>query len=362
MRIGTIAKVTVGAVGALAGAVTAVYGKRLQTASTIEKVEVLDDGYGIYKMDVTYDYSIENIVKTDFEDSQGYVDAVLAEALPFLPVHIDLPSFGCSAMQIKTNDGDWLTGRNYDFRNNTSAMLVHCKPKGGYESLAFAALDNIGANDPLKSIKNRMACLTAPFICLDGINEKGVTVSVLTLDSKPTIQLTEKPSLSTSLVMRLVLDRAATTDEAVELLSKYDMIALMGRDYHFFITDASGNSVAVEYDCETPDRTMTVTPTEVITNFFVMYGDRLDINEKNSKYGHGLDRYETILHVLLDADGSFERKTAWEALESASQLPNPEEITSNTQWSIVYDNTNRTAEVALRRNWDKKHTFALGKA
>lgn len=32
--------------------------------------------------------------------------------------------------------------------------------------------------------------------------------------------------------------------------------------------------------------------------------------------------------------------------------PSEEEVTSNTQWSIVYDDTNLTAEIALRRNWD----------
>ena len=39
-------------------------------------------------------------------------------------------------------------GRNYDFENDTSAMLVHCRPAKGYESVATAALDNIGMNAP----------------------------------------------------------------------------------------------------------------------------------------------------------------------------------------------------------------------
>ena len=59
---------------------------------------------------------------------------------------------------------------------------------------------------------------------------------VLTLDSDPTYQQTGKPMIATTLAIRLVLDRAATTAEAVELLSKYDMFASSGRDYHFYIT------------------------------------------------------------------------------------------------------------------------------
>ena len=88
-----------------------------------------------------------------------------------------VPSFGCSALQVQTVDGMWLTSRNYDFKRDTSMMLVHCTPKDGYESIAFAALDNIGVVDPTTSLVKRLACLTTPFICLDGINSQGVTVS-----------------------------------------------------------------------------------------------------------------------------------------------------------------------------------------
>ena len=50
---------------------------------------------------------------------------------------------------------------------------------------------------------------------------------------------------------------------------------------------------------------------------------------------------------------------SWNALKAASQDPNPAEITSNTQWSINYNNTNLTAEVVLRRNWDDVVTYDL---
>lgn len=71
-------------------------------------------------------------------------------------------------------------GRNYDFKLDTSAMLVYCTPPNGYKSVAFAALDNISANTPDESMKKKLATLTSPFICLDGMNEKGVSIAVLT--------------------------------------------------------------------------------------------------------------------------------------------------------------------------------------
>ena len=145
-------------------------------------------------------------------------------------VHIKAPDFGCSAFTLQEADGNVLMGRNYDFKRDTSAMLVYCEPKGGYKSVAFAALDNISANIPDASMKKKLATLTAPFICLDGMNEKGVSMAVLTLDSEPVHQNTGKPVIGTTLVIRLILDRAATTEEAVELLNQYDMFATSGRD------------------------------------------------------------------------------------------------------------------------------------
>ena len=36
-----------------------------------------------------------------------------------------------------------------------------------------------------------------------------------------------------------------------------------------------------------------------------------------------------------------------------------DDITSNTQWSIIFNNTDGTAEVAIRRHWDDKFDFAI---
>jgi len=45
----------------------------------------------------------------------------------------------------------------------------------------------------------------------------------------------------------LLLDRAATVDEAVALLKQYDMHSSLASAHHFSIADASGRSAVVEY-------------------------------------------------------------------------------------------------------------------
>ena len=331
---------------------------RFKTLASIRKVSAYEDGYNLYRMDIKYDYSLDDIIASGITNDQSMVDAIVKEALPLLPVSIKAPSFGCTAFTMQDTDGDIHMGRNYDFKDDTSAMLVYCTPKGGYKSVALAALNNISANTPDASTKQKLSALTAPFVCLDGMNEKGVSIAVLTLDSAPTRQSTGKPVISTTLAIRLVLDRAATTQEAVDLLKGYDMFASSGRDYHFYITDASGDGRVIEYDCDDPARGLVETKTEAVTNFFVMYKDKVLPNQKNGIYGHGRERYDAALNVF-QASAAHTNDTAWQALQAAAQDPNPQDITSNTQWSLNYNDTDLTVEIVLRRHWQDIFRYEL---
>ncbi len=304
------------------------YFTRIQTIGSIEQLTDYEDGYNLYRMDVKYDYNLDNIIDYGIQDDQTMIDAILKEALPLLPVKIKAPNFGCTVF-----------------------CLTDCAPKDGYKSIAFAALDNVSANVPDENIKKELASLTAPFICLDGMNEKGVSIAVLTLDSEPVHQNTGKPVISTTLAIRLVLDRAATTEEAVELLRSYDMFASSGRDYHFYITDASGDGRVIEYDINGEPRELIDTPSEAVTNFFIRHKDEVLPNQKNGIYGHGRERYDAVLEVLETEKGNYTDDTVWNAMKSAAQDPNPDNITSNTQWSISYNNTDLSADIAIRRHW-----------
>ena len=333
------------------------YAGRLRTVNSIEQITAYDD-YNLYRMDVTYDYSIDDVINYGITDNQSMIDAILKETLPLLPVHMKAPNYGCSAFA-PVSDGNILMGRNYDFKRDTSAMLVYCTPKDGYKSVALAALDNISANQPDISMAKKLACLTAPFICLDGMNEKGVSIAVLTLDSEPVNQSTGKQKIFTTLAIRLVLDRAATTQEAVDLLSAYDMHAMAGRDYHFFINDAAGDARVVEWDPRDPDRAFKATPVRQVTNFYACYGDEVLPNQKNGELGHGKERAVAIADVLDAHVGAQDEAVTWKALRAAAQEPNPEDITSNTQWSVVFDNTEPAAAITLRRHWGDIDAFAL---
>ena len=276
---------------------TGIYFTRFQSMATLQKITDYSDGYNLYRMDIRYRYSLNDLLARGITDDQSMVDAILEEALPLLPVTIQAPSFGCTAFAVVEQDGTACMGRNYDFRYDTSAMVVYCSPQDSYRSVAFA--------------------------------------------------------------IRLVLDHAATTAEAVALLREYDMFASGGRDYHFYITDASGDGRVVEYDCDDPARPLVDTPAAAATNFYALYPDRVKPNQRNGIYVHGRERYDTVLKILEQQKDVLSPLTVWDALRAVAQEPDSKDITSNTQWSICFHSSTLSADVALRRHWDNIFRFRL---
>ena len=332
---------------------------RLETIATIKKISNFEK-LNLYSMEICYDYDFDNLLSpAGVYDEKDVVSRILNEALPGVEVDITMPDFGCSAFTLEAADGNVYMGRNYDFKFDTSAMQVYCHPKDGYASVSYCALDNLGVEDPFESEEKMATCLAAPFTCLDGMNEKGVAIAVLTLPSTPTKQDTGKPVITTSATIRLVLDKAASTQEAIDLISQYDMFATSGRDYHFYITDATGDGRIVEYDPEQEDRPMVVTPIRSITNYFGMYEDRVIAGQKNGRFGQGKERKERIESAIARDGDNTDMQTVWAGLKSASTVPNPESIISNTQWSIEYNLTELKHEFALHRRW--ADTFAFEK-
>ena len=57
------------------------YAGRLRTVNSIEKITDYSD-YNLYRMDVRYDYSIDDVINYGITDNQSMIDAILKETLP----------------------------------------------------------------------------------------------------------------------------------------------------------------------------------------------------------------------------------------------------------------------------------------
>ena len=281
-----------------------------QTSERIKK-ETADGGkYNLYSMKYSDHYDLDKIISlfTEYKAGLANIDAAASKAvMDALEIHsankIEFQPFGCTAFKYEDHAKKIVRmGRNYDFKDNTSCMMVYCDPTktkpGTHRSIAFAALSNIGIADPTLC-KDDERLLMAPFICLDGINDAGVSIAVLVVDGEPTYQTTpsnggqpaeQKQDIFTTLAIRLVLDKAGTVGEATEILEKYNMFATGTKDYHFFITDKNGDSVVVEYDYKDPFRQCHITNANIVTNFYLFNGSNC--------FGHGHDRYVAVQKTL----------------------------------------------------------------
>lgn len=87
---------------------------------------------------------------------------------------------------------------------------------------------------------------------MDGVNEKGLSAAILQIHRWQAPN-DGKPSISQLAVVRLLLDKAATVDEAISLLGRYD-IAAYGDKYaslgglHYALADATGAKATIEFD------------------------------------------------------------------------------------------------------------------
>lgn len=249
------------------------------SATEVEDVNLVEPDSSIFELEeglfaVRYngDYGFDGFIDQGGASSDGEVITYLADNLLSGLNLGDLLGgvFGCSTIAVQSPEGDALFGRNFDW-NTCEAMVVEAHPDNGYASLSTVNMDfitqNVGGGMVGMALSlDEVRTLAALYAPLDGMNEAGLAVSVnMIQDSAAIEQNTDKPDVTTTTAIRLLLDRAGSVDEALELLGQYDLHGSMGMMIHFAIADSTGRSVAVEY----VDNEMIVTEIPVLTNFYL---------------------------------------------------------------------------------------------
>lgn len=289
----------------------------------------------------------EGGAKTDGEVVRFLVDSIFAGNQGAFTM--DTQVFGCSTLSVPNAEGGYLFGRNFDW-NACNALVITSYPQDGYASVSTVNLDFIrqGAGMAGSLLSADIMIIAALYAPLDGMNEKGLCVSVNMIQDGDTIsQDTGKPDLTTTTAIRLLLNQAATVEEALDLLSQYDLHASMNYMVHFAIADADGNSVAVEY----VDNEMVVTKTPVLTNFYLAEGEKQGIGT-----GQSHERFD-ILTETLAKKPSMTQAEVRDALNSVSK-DNFNEFES-TEWSIVFDQSALTAAYYHREDYGNVYLFQI---
>lgn len=260
-------------------------------------------------------------------------------------------SFGCSTLTVSSPDGHQLFGRNFDWQT-CNALVVTSNPSQGYASISTVNLGFISqAGGSLNQMleQNDIRVLAALYAPLDGMNEKGLAVSVNMIQDNASInQDTEKPDLTTTTAVRLLLNKAASVDEALDLLRQYDLHASMGMMIHFALADTTGKGVVVEYI----NNEMVVTETPVVTNFYLAEGTKHGIGTQQSHERYGILTQELADHPTMTIED------VRDAMDSVSK-DNFNEFES-TEWSAVFDLNTGSAHYYHRENYENRYTFSIG--
>lgn len=345
---------------------------------TINSLEQVGDNKYLYKMEYKADYDLDDVVAQGIDENAKLLDYVVSRIVKGLPISLsknadaDTTGFACTSFQARNADGEgYLFGRNYDFFKNPSLVTIS-RPKDAYASIALTDLSHLGYGlDKLPdSFVAKLSALAAVYAPVDGMNEKGLCVSIMALPKQPSQQNTGKPVVGTTIIMRLILDRCATLEEALDLVQSLDIRhdVKAGSGYHYMIADASGACAVVEFDLFDGWKTMIVRKPENqdfmhVTNHLLSpkyYTEEPDevVGNPHSKSWW---RYETAGSYLSGHDGILTPEQAQECLSLVhwKDLVWDNGMVEDTQFSNVYDQSALTLWLRSWNDYDNTVKFSL---
>ena len=314
--------------------------------STISSVKQL--GEGMYTVNYRHDYQLDKALELGIDDERSLLKFICDEMYFGYQVDANLEKYACSAFVTKTPDGKYLGGRSFGL-GGTDTLCVYTHPSDGYASISTVSTDmlNVGADNayPTTSLEGRAALLAAPYIAVDGMNEKGLFTALLDLSMGETHMETGNRDLTVTMAVRLLIDRAATVDEAIELLRNYDIHTGHGWTQHLFVGDASGDGAVIEWH----KGQMKVVKSPICTNF------RLSSKLAQDDPTGMCERFD-ILHDTLEKHPENTPGDAMDMLEAVKQ-----EYDNNihTEWSIVYHLTDFSMDISVDMDFDNVYHLEI---
>ena len=313
-----------------------------------EEIQELESGLSAVEFAGNYGFD-EFLAQGGASGDDGVISYLTEQMLSDIPgLLFGGNPFGCSTMSAAQEGGGYLFGRNFDW-NSCDAMIVQSLPENGYASISTVNMDFIQAGGvSVSKLPDNIQAIISMYAPLDGMNEQGFAVSVNMIQDTDTIeQNTQKPDITTTTAVRLLLNQAADVEEAIALLEQYDLHASMEMMVHFAMADAEGRSVVVEYI----NNEMVVTESQVVTNFYISEGEKNGIGTSQSHM-----RYELLEQNLKNRE-TFTETDIRDALDSVSK--DNFDGYESTEWSIVMNQETKEMTYYHRENYETGYTFSI---
>ena len=330
-------------------AAISLFGNELKSLLSIKKL----DDYGMLQMRYYGDYGFDDFLKNGAESDADIEAFVTKRLLKGLPIDLNVAGDGCTAFAVQSEAGDILFGRNFDF-SYAPSMQVYTRPKNGYASVSTVNLSFAGySQDKLPSGINPKSflALAAPYLPFDGMNEKGVAIALLAVPETHLEKDVDKLTLNTTTAIRLVLDKAATVEEAVALLRQYNIYFSGGIDCHYLIADASGKFVLAEFWDGQLQAVTTDAEYQIATNFIAY--NNLNIGEGYDEF----DRYDQVQAAIEEHNGTLTEEQALKTLTEVGVYGENGE--DKLQWSVLYNLTDLSGVLFAHRNSENQTDFQL---
>lgn len=375
-----------GLILALCVGVFALWHNELSTLFSIRQLNGPDDAHrdgAVYQMKVSGGYYFDEFLAQGGASKDSDLIALITQRITkgLIPMDIGESDIGCSSFTAATPAGDRLFARNYDF-SRTNTCIVYTDPgHGRHASVSTVDLQFIGIDQDSvpQGLMDKVLMLAAPYVPLDGVNDAGLACGIYMSfqgpegDTPPTDQQTEKPDLTSTTMLRMVLDYATTVEEAVELISAYDLHDSANSTFHYMIADATGRSAVLEWvnatdstDTDGTKRKLNVlwsdgAPYQAVTNYILTPGYYDGEPEESMK---GLDRYEHLTAALEETGGVLaDGGAAMDLLSQVGRRSWKQDGDTVTVHSVVYDLTHRTAVwVGNEHYGEPAYTYQLAPA
>ncbi|WP_246248121.1 endonuclease/exonuclease/phosphatase family protein [Micromonospora maritima] len=127
--------------------------------------------------------------------------------------------FGCSLFAALADRDRPLFARNFDWEPNP-ALVLRTDPPDGYASISLVDISYLGVSAEPAGDRR---LLDAPLLPFDGMNERGLAVGLAADDGARADPVPGRPTVGSVRILRLVLDAAATVDEAVAVFARHNL-------------------------------------------------------------------------------------------------------------------------------------------
>ena len=220
---------------ALAVAVFALWHNELATLSSLKKPSDRDEAHrdgAVYQLNVSGGYYFDDFLAQGGASTDSELISFITQSITkgIIPMNIKTSTIACSAFTADTQSGDRVFGRNYDFSATNTAIVYTNPGKGRHASYSTIDLSFLGLDKDkdVESLGQKILTLAAPYVPLDGVNDAGVACGIFMSyqgegKGTPTDTQTDKPDLTSTTLLRLILDYADSVEDAVALVEQYDL-------------------------------------------------------------------------------------------------------------------------------------------